>query len=143
MNESSTDSGDQGAPRYERRDVDSISMILLVLLLLVGLALAQLLTAGCLQLLDRYFSIPRTREALRPAEFPGPRLQISPRADLKEFRARDEARLHGYGWVNRNAGTVRIPIERAMDLLVERGLPKTNELVTAAELQQKRPEQKP
>jgi hypothetical protein len=31
--------------------------------------------------------------------------------------------LEGYGWVDRSAGTVRLPIERAMQLLLERGLP--------------------
>jgi hypothetical protein len=32
-------------------------------------------------------------------------------------------RLSSYGWVDREAGIVRIPIDRAMDLLAERGLP--------------------
>lgn len=52
-----------------------------------------------------------------------PRLQANPRADLREYRAREQRRLHGYGWVDRDAGVVHVPIDRAMDLLVERGLP--------------------
>ena len=35
----------------------------------------------------------------------------------------EEKTLYSYGWVDEKAGTVRIPIERAMDLLVQRGLP--------------------
>jgi hypothetical protein len=31
--------------------------------------------------------------------------------------------LEGYGWVDREAGVVRLPIERAMALVLERGLP--------------------
>jgi hypothetical protein len=31
--------------------------------------------------------------------------------------------LEGYQWVDEQAGVVRIPIERAMELLAERGLP--------------------
>jgi hypothetical protein len=54
---------------------------------------------------------------------PEPRLQIAPRDDLRRLHAREDALLHGYGWVNRDAGVARIPIERAMDLLAERGLP--------------------
>jgi hypothetical protein len=44
-------------------------------------------------------------------------------AALKDFRAREEAILNTYGWADQNAGTVRIPIQRAKDLLLERGLP--------------------
>jgi hypothetical protein len=35
----------------------------------------------------------------------------------------EEKSLYSYGWVDEKAGIVRIPIERAMDLLVQRGLP--------------------
>jgi hypothetical protein len=42
---------------------------------------------------------------------------------LNKIRVREDGLLDSYGWVDENAGTVRIPIERAMDLLVQRGLP--------------------
>jgi len=54
---------------------------------------------------------------------PEPRLQIAPRDDLRRLHAREDALLHGYGWVDRDAGVARIPIDRAMDLLAQRGLP--------------------
>lgn len=56
--------------------------------------------------------------AQRP-EPPGPRLQVSPRLDMQQFRAREDATLSTYGWIDRDAGVVRVPIERAMELLVE------------------------
>ena len=56
---------------------------------------------------------------------PEPRLQIAPRDDLRRLRARENALLDGYGWVDRGAGVARIPIDRAMDLLAQRGLPAT------------------
>ncbi|MEZ4616096.1 MAG: hypothetical protein R2867_11425 [Caldilineaceae bacterium] len=34
-----------------------------------------------------------------------------------------EMRLHSYGWIDQEAGTVHIPIERAMELVVSEGLP--------------------
>lgn len=52
---------------------------------------------------------------------PEPRLQTHPLQDLQALRAEEEALLGGYGWVDREAGTVRIPIERAIELLAERG----------------------
>jgi len=55
------------------------------------------------------------RESLPPE----PRLQVSPAQDLKELRAAEDAMLHSYGWVDQQAGVVRIPIERAMEVLAE------------------------
>ena len=54
---------------------------------------------------------------------PEPRLQEHPREDLSELRAKEDAVLGSYGWVDRNAGVVRIPIDAAMKLVLERGLP--------------------
>ena len=54
-----------------------------------------------------------------PSAPPEPRLQIAPSLDLKALRATEDAQLHGYGWVDRKAGVVHIPIERAMDLVAQ------------------------
>ena len=54
---------------------------------------------------------------------PEPRLQTTPRTDLREFHAREEALLDSYQWADKAAGTVRIPIAEAMKLVVQRGLP--------------------
>ena len=53
----------------------------------------------------------------------GPRLQQFPANEIYQFRLQEEAVLTSYGWVDRNAGTVRIPVSEAMRLTVERGLP--------------------
>jgi hypothetical protein len=54
---------------------------------------------------------------------PAPRLQAKPREELQALRAAEDRRLSGYGWVNPSAGVAYIPIERAMQLTLERGLP--------------------
>lgn len=54
---------------------------------------------------------------------PAPRLQQFPRAELEQFRQDEESLLQRYGWMNKEAGSVHIPIEDAMRLTVERGLP--------------------
>lgn len=38
---------------------------------------------------------------------------------LQELRARENEQLHSYQYIDREKGTVRIPVERAMELLVE------------------------
>jgi|SRR5581483_11908139 len=54
---------------------------------------------------------------------PEPRLQTNPRQDLSDLRAQEDQILTSYGWVDRNAGVVRIPIDQAMKLVLQRGLP--------------------
>jgi len=54
---------------------------------------------------------------------PPPRLQSYPFQDVKELRQEEGRLLHTYEWVDKNTGTVRIPIERAIEVLAERGLP--------------------
>ena len=54
---------------------------------------------------------------------PAPRLQQFPVNDLYQFRIGEEDLLQRYGWMNRETGVVHIPIEDAMRLTVERGLP--------------------
>ena len=55
-----------------------------------------------------------------------PPLQESPDADMRIWRAKEEAHLKSYGWVSKEKGIVHIPIERAMKLTLERGLPSSN-----------------
>jgi len=54
---------------------------------------------------------------------PEPRLQSNPRQDLKDLRAAEDEMLRNYQWIDRNAGIVRIPIDEAMRLTLQRGLP--------------------
>ena len=62
-----------------------------------------------------------------------PGLQTTPWRDLKQFRAEQSAFIHGYGWVDEKAGVARIPIEKAKELLLKRGLPVGPELGDALE----------
>jgi hypothetical protein len=56
--------------------------------------------------------------------FPEPRLETDERNELTEPRVQEEEYLNSYGWVDQPAGVVHIPIERAMQLVAERGLPE-------------------
>lgn len=66
------------------------------------------------------FPLAKEQEPRLPA---GPRLQAIPANEIFEFRQRETADLTSYGWIDRNAGVVRIPISEAMHLAVQRGLP--------------------
>jgi hypothetical protein len=57
-------------------------------------------------------------------QYPTPRLQTDDGAqDVADLHAREDLLLNNYSWVDQSQGKVRIPIERAMDLIAQRGLP--------------------
>jgi hypothetical protein len=104
---------------------------------LFGLSLAVLL-AGSLGLMAWLLDIfdvapeghgPRGAPlAAAPPRLPGPQLQTSPTRDMQEMVRAENARLQSYAWVDRDAGIARIPIDRAMELVVQQGLPTWHEV---------------
>lgn len=128
----------QSAAQFERQDLSAMSVVgFLAALAIVGVA-SYFVLAGMYGYLDRYDQAHQppqnplvksgekdTRRARMGDEkkFPQPRLEMNERTELGGFRAREEQLLHSYGWIDEKAGTVRIPIGRAMELTVQRGLP--------------------
>jgi hypothetical protein len=53
----------------------------------------------------------------------GPLLQVNAQEDLRDYLQQQQQTLNSYGWVDQGAGVVRIPIDRAMDELLQKGLP--------------------
>jgi hypothetical protein len=113
---------------FERTDVDATALLKFAF----GLVVA---TVAVVLLLWRLYFVFVAREAARQPAPPvmqadpaamapaGPSLQPLPARDLAQFRAEEDLALGSYGWVDKEKGVVRIPIERAMRLLAERGLP--------------------
>lgn len=112
---------------HEESDVN----IEAILMSAAGLVATTLVLAGLVWGLYRYLDASAARQGqiafpLATQEEqrlpPEPRLQTNPREDLLEMRAEEHKTLTTYGWVDKNAGVVRIPIEEAMKLTVQRGL---------------------
>jgi hypothetical protein len=60
-------------------------------------------------------------------EPPSPRLQTQPFKDLYLLHRSENEKLESYGWMDKEAGVTRIPIDRAIDALLERGIPARTE----------------
>jgi len=54
---------------------------------------------------------------------PPPRIQATPGYDIQEYRDTENKFLNGAGWIDQKNGVARIPIDRAMELLLQQGLP--------------------
>jgi hypothetical protein len=90
---------------------------------LIYLGIPVLLVVSCLVLIEAYpNALPDVSRNLRIAP-PGPRLQTDAQGDLQKFRADEERRLNTYYWLDREKGTVHIPIEQAMKKLAATGAP--------------------
>ena len=65
-------------------------------------------------------------------------MHVKPEEDLRGMRKRNAADLQTYAWIDRQAGIVRLPVDRAMDLLAGRGLPPVSPGKTLEALQRER-----
>jgi hypothetical protein len=120
---------DQGGEvRHETRDVDPRAVVRATLIVIVVTVVTAAVSVLLLRLLAdreaaRFATPPPAARREADRQPPEPRLQENPILDVQQLREQERALLNGTAWVNEKAGIVRIPIEQAMDLLVERGLP--------------------
>jgi hypothetical protein len=104
-----------------------------VALVIVGVAIFLLMPVFFRHLSEREARLETPRSPLLSHDQlrlpPEPRLQLAPGhalhplEEMKQLRASEDAVLNSYGWVDQKAGTVRIPIELAKQLILQKGLP--------------------
>ena len=128
---------------HERKDVDVPALFTIALLLFLCCAIVFLFVWGLMHYFKTHEAARTNGQANLPVttvgQFPGPRLQVKGAADLASLRAAENANLQSYGWIDRKSGIVRIPVDRAMQLLLERGLPDVGAGQTPLSLMQARP----
>jgi hypothetical protein len=132
-----------GHGSYEHQDLQSSGILYFLLSIVVGVVICLFVLGGVFDFLNHrekasqppmnplVTNVPEDTRHIAPeypqSVFPDPRLEVDERGQLNSIRLGEENTLHSYGWVDEKAGTVRIPIERAMDLLVQRRLPVRSE----------------
>lgn len=145
---------------YERRDVGPALIGYFLIGLIIALGLSYFVVKGVYRFLEKHFeaeqpplsplvaNAPTDTRHLPPEyktdgastdyekylhkNFPEPQLETNERTELNKIRAGEEETLSTYDYVDKSAGIVRIPIDRAMDLIVQRGLPVRQQGATAA-----------
>jgi len=122
---------------HERRDVNFRPIVGAAIGLFVSIAVAFVLVAWVFHYLGARAA--RSSPTANPLTStfgrqlpPEPRLQTAPIEELRQLHAAEDAVLGTYGWTDKQAGTVRIPIARAMELLAQRGLPARTDEMTHA-----------
>ena len=124
---------------FEREDLGAKPVIGFIVSLVISGILIYYVIWGIFHFLDAYDrkhqqvrtpliqveSNTRDVETQTIQRFPQPRLEENERTELNGFRYGEEQQLNSYGWVNKEAGVAHIPIEQAMQLIAQRGLPTT------------------
>ena len=98
----------------------------------IGLVVVCVVSIGLLFGLLKFFQSREETSVANTVEptkiFPQPQLQKTPIPDLKAIRAEEDKLLNGYAWVDQPKGVVRIPVDRAIEVLAQRGLPTRGEV---------------
>ena len=111
---------------YEKSDANPRSLVYFTL------TMAVILAATCVSLIWLFKHYEKTENpgsfvvapfaGTRPLP-PPPRIQPNPALDMQSYLQSQQSLLNSYGWIDRQNGIVRLPVDRAMELLLERGLP--------------------
>ena len=133
---------------YERSDIGAAGVLYFLLGLAVAGLLVYFIVDGLYSYLDKRSEVEqapvnplvtnapadtrRIPQDYPKTAFPDPRLEDDERGQLNRIRLKEEETLATYDWIDQNAGTVRIPIDRAMDLVAQRGLPVRPQTPTGA-----------
>ncbi len=124
---------------FERQDIGVSTVVYFFLGLAVACVIAYFIVDGLYSFLDK--RMQADQPAISPlvtnaptdvrhvprdypqSVFPSPKLEEDERGQLDGIRLQEEQTLATYDYVDQKSGVVRIPIDRAMDLIAQRGLP--------------------
>lgn len=116
---------------HEASDVNAKPIFYFAIALVILIIFTMISMKGLFNFLDQEADRSDTQlsgvASERPTLPPLPRLESDPVAVRRQFFQNEKKIIESYGWVDQKQGIVRVPVKRAMELLVERGLPVMDE----------------
>jgi len=120
--------GENPRVSHERKDVNVFQITAFGIALLFG---CIVVVFAMWALFDFLYNRESSKNPPRPAAMvverqqlpPEPRLQATPKIELNRLREDEDAILKTWGWIDQSKGTVRIPIDEAIDIVSRKGLP--------------------
>ncbi len=117
--------GAPAGPGYETRDASISGLLKFAASLAV---IIVIVSVGMRWTRDYYAKTQNLGPTVTPFENqriipPLPRLQVLPQKEIHDYWEAEQDLVNSYGWVDRHNGVVRIPVDRAMRILLQRGLP--------------------
>lgn len=108
---------------HEQSEVSVKMLVVSLFVLLIGTFLVCLLVIGIFKYFHTVNRVEQTAKEAQQQIPPEPRVEEKPYEQLVNVRAREDHILNSYAWVDKEEGTVRIPISQAIDELAKKGLP--------------------
>ena len=118
-----------GAGGYEHSDTGAKIIVYSALGLAVAMVIVCLVVVGIFKGMQKVMPQEQPVSSVaNPRTFPPePRLQPHPADEYQALRQHEEEVLNRYGWVDQKAGVVRIPVDKAIDIMAKRGFPTRSE----------------
>ena len=115
--------------KYEHTDIDTSVGYKFALWLSVAMVISVFIVYGTFYFFERRAKAADTAAQKYPLaatserQMPVPALQNQPFRDIYQLRHGEDEKLTGYGWVDKDGGVTHIPIDRAMEVMLQRGFP--------------------
>jgi hypothetical protein len=113
---------------HEQSEVSVRLIVVSLAFLAVATFVVFVLVVGIFRYLYSTYSTEEATRLSQPVIPPAPRIEVAPYEQLQQLRVKEDHILNTYAWVDRKADVVRVPIDRAIDLLAAKGLPSHNYL---------------
>ena len=115
--------------KHEHTDIDPTIGYKFASWLLVAMLISAGIVYGAFRLFERQERAAGTLAQKYPLaagvhkDPPTPNLQNQPFKDIYLLRQEETEKLTSYAWVDKEGGVTRIPIDRAMEVMLQRGFP--------------------
>jgi hypothetical protein len=113
---------------HEETEVSVRLIVVSLGFLAVATAIVFVLVVGIFRYFYATYSTAEATKLSQPVIPPEPRIEVAPYEQLQQLRVKEDHILTTYALIDKSSGTVRIPIDRAIDLLAAKGLPSHNYL---------------
>ena len=113
---------------HEQSEVSVRLIVVSLAFLAVATAIVFVLVVGIFRYFYASYSTEEATRLSQPVVPPEPRIEVAPYEQLQQLRIKEDHILSSYAYVDKATGVVRVPIDRAIDMLAAKGLPSHNYL---------------
>jgi hypothetical protein len=113
---------------HEQAEVSVRLIVVSLGFLTVATAIVFVLVIGIFRYFYASYSTAEAVQQAQPVIPPEPRIEVAPYEQLQQLRVKEDHILSTYAYIDKSSGTVRVPIDKAIDLLAAKGLPSHNYL---------------
>jgi hypothetical protein len=113
---------------HEESEVSVRLIVVSLAFLAVATAIVFVLVVGIFRYFYASYSTEEATRLSQPVVPPEPRIEVAPYEQLQQLRIKEDHILSSYAYVDKATGVVRVPIDRAIDMLAAKGLPSHNYL---------------